>query len=127
MEDNMSEYSDVSTFSDVFGRLEGAALRALNSAQFKTPPLASSRGVLSLLAANPMGNPRVRLQRGTACWEVLLDGAVFSKNEELDWAALDALVLADAHRTDHIELDAAVPADALERGALLRVKWRPDP
>ncbi len=73
-----------------------------------------------------MANPRVRLQHGGAGWEVLLDEAVFSKNEELDWAALDALVLAGAHGTT-IELGSEVPVDALDRGRVLYVKWKPKP
>ena len=73
-----------------------------------------------------MANPRVRLQRGAAGWEVLLDGAFFSRNEELDWGALDALVLAGAHGTT-IELAPDVPTDALDRGRVLYVKWKPAP
>ena len=41
---------------------------------------------------------------------------------DLDWAAFDALFLAEIYGT-HVELGDGVPADALELGRRLRVHW----
>lgn len=71
-----------------------------------------------------MSTPRVKLCRGPSGWEVLLGDVLFSRSSKLEWAAIDALELAEAHAAGHVELDEGVPADALERGVELRTRCR---
>jgi hypothetical protein len=56
----------------------------------------------------------IKLLRDSDFWKVVGDG-LQSESSDLEWAALDALVLAELHGTT-VELGEGVPADALELG-----------
>lgn len=70
-----------------------------------------------------MSSPTVKLRRGRWGWEVLLGDLLFSRSSKLEWAAVDALLLAEAYSADQVELGEGVPVDALERGAAFRNRW----
>jgi hypothetical protein len=64
----------------------------------------------------------IRLRWSGTAWEVV-GKDVLTTALELDWAAFDALVLAELHGTT-VELGDGVPADALELGGRLRERWK---
>jgi hypothetical protein len=63
----------------------------------------------------------IKLQKRGTGWEVIGEG-VSNRAVDLDWAAFDALFLAEIHGT-HVELGDGVPPDALELGKRLRAHW----
>ena len=63
----------------------------------------------------------IRLQKHGTGWVVSGEG-VSNRAVDLDWAAFDALFLAEVHGTT-VELGEGVPGDALELGRKLRERW----
>lgn len=61
---------------------------------------------------------KIKLLRDNGLWKVVGD-SLLSESNDLEWAALDALLLAELHGTT-VELGEGVPADALERGRARR-------
>ena len=66
---------------------------------------------------------KVELRRGSFGWEVVVGDSVMSSSAELEWAAFDALLLAEIHGSNSVTLGAGVPADALDRGRRVREHW----
>lgn len=66
---------------------------------------------------------KVELRRGSFGWEVVVGGSVMSSSAELEWAAFDALLLAEIHESSGVTLGAGVPNDALDRGKRVREHW----
>jgi hypothetical protein len=66
---------------------------------------------------------KVELRRGRFGWEVVVGESVMSSTAELEWAAFDALLLAEIHGSSSVTLGAGVPADALDRGRRVREHW----
>lgn len=62
----------------------------------------------------------IKLQRGTEGWIVLGNGVLVT-SQDLESAAVSALLLAELHGTA-VELGAGVPGSALERGRQLRAQ-----
>jgi hypothetical protein len=60
----------------------------------------------------------IKLLHQDGLWRVVSDG-LLSESSDLEWAALDALLLAEIYGTT-IELGAGVPADALDRARAKR-------
>jgi hypothetical protein len=63
----------------------------------------------------------IKLQKHGMGWMVSGEG-VSNRAVDLDWAAFDALFLAEVHGTT-VELGEGVPSDALELGRQLRQRW----
>lgn len=63
----------------------------------------------------------IKLQKHGMGWVVSGEG-VTNRAVDLDWAAFDALFLAEVHGTT-IELGEGVPDDALDLGRQLRRQW----
>ncbi len=63
----------------------------------------------------------IKLQKQGTGWVVTGEG-ISNAAVDLDWAAFDALLLAEIHGTN-VELGDGVPPDALELGKLLRERW----
>lgn len=65
----------------------------------------------------------LELRRGSAGWEIAIGDTVLRTSGELEWAAFDAILLAEMHGASGIALGDGVPSDALARGQALRETW----
>jgi hypothetical protein len=65
----------------------------------------------------------IKLCRGDTEWEVAVDGEVVSCSKDLQWAAFDALLLAEIYETSRVEVGEGVPLDAIEQGLQAHAAW----
>ena len=66
---------------------------------------------------------RIKLCRGDTEWEVAVDGEVVSSSRDLEWAAFDALLLAEIYEASRVEVGEGVPFDAIEQGLQAHAAW----
>ena len=84
--------------------------------------MAAALPVLSLKSMKVTAKT-LELRRGATGWEIVVGDSVVRSSGELEWAAFDAILLAEMHGASGIELGYGVPDDALVRGQALRETW----
>lgn len=84
--------------------------------------MATARAVLSLTGMK-VTEKTLELRRGETGWEIVVGNSVVRSCGELEWAAFDAILLAEMHGASGIELGAGVPENALALGQALRRNW----
>ncbi len=65
----------------------------------------------------------IKLCRGDTGWEVLVDDVVISGANDLQWAAFDALLLAEIYEAPRVEIGPGVPVHAIEEGLRAHAQW----
>jgi hypothetical protein len=56
-------------------------------------------------------------------WEVLVDEVVMSSSSDLQWAAFDALLLAEIYDAPRVDVGEGVPVHAIEEGLRAHAQW----
>jgi hypothetical protein len=65
----------------------------------------------------------IKLCRGDSGWEVLVDDVAVSSASDLQWAAFDALLLAEIYDVPHVQVGDGVPINAIEEGLRAHAQW----